>query len=128
MAMHGFRRDESARLASALRMQQLKMQLRTILNTVLDIRFHCHGLDQPSAMKLMTERGFQEEGEATEKWQRVQLSSTQLCTYYVGYSEVRDLASDLRTAYPDWTDQQLNDAVLGHGSPPVRHLRTLLLS
>lgn len=128
MATHGFRRNESARLASALRMQQLKMQLRTILNTVLDIRFHCHGLDQASAMTLMTERGFQEEGEAIEKWQRVQLSSTQLCTYYVGYSEVRDLAGDLRTAYADWTDQQLNDAILGHGSPPVRHLRTLLLN
>ena len=128
MARHGFRRNESARLASALRMQQLKMQLRTTLNTVLDIRFHCHDLDQAAAMALMIERGFQEEGEATEKWQRVQLSSTQLCTYYVGYSEVRDLARDLRAAHPDWTDQQLHDAILGHGSPPVRHLRTLLLT
>lgn len=127
MAARGFRRAESERLASALRMQQLKMQLRTILNTVLDIRFHCRRLDEATAMALMTERAFQEEGEAVEKWQRVQLSSTQLCTYYVGYSEVRDLVGDLRAAHSDWTDEQLHDAILGHGSPPVRHLRTLLL-
>jgi uncharacterized protein (DUF885 family) len=127
MATRGFRRAESERLASAVRMQQLKMQLRTVLNTVLDIRFHCHGLDEAAAITLMTERGFQEEGEASEKWQRVQLSSTQLCTYYVGYCEVRDLVRDLRSARPGWPDQQVHDAVLGHGSPPVRHLRTLLL-
>jgi uncharacterized protein (DUF885 family) len=125
--VRGYRRDESARVASALRMQQLKMQLRTTLNTILDIRFHCRDLDEAGAMRLMTERGFQEEGEAAEKWQRVQLTSAQLCTYYVGYCEVRDLAGDLRAAHPDWTERAVHDAILGHGSPPVRHLRTLLL-
>ena len=44
-------------------------------------------------MELMTARGYQEDGEAAEKWRRVQLTSTQLCTYYVGYCEVRDLVA-----------------------------------
>ena len=127
MALRGYRSEVSERAASALRMQQLKMQLRTTLNTVLDIRFHCRDLDQPGAMRLMLVRGFQEEGESAEKWQRVQLTSTQLCTYYVGYCEVRDLARDLRAARPDPGERDLHDAILGHGSPPVRHLRTLLL-
>ena len=127
MASHGYRSEESERAAAALRMQQLKMQLRTTLNTILDIRFHCDDLDEHGAMQLMTERGFQEEGEAVEKWQRVQLTSTQLCTYYVGYCEVRDLAADLRAANPDWREGELHDRILAHGSPPVRHLRTLLL-
>jgi uncharacterized protein (DUF885 family) len=127
MARSGYRRDVSERAASALRMQQLKMQLRTTLNTILDIRFHCHELDEADAMRLMLERGFQEEGESAEKWQRVQLTSTQLCTYYVGYCEVRDLAQELRTARPGQSERDLHDAILGHGSPPVRHLRTLLL-
>ena len=70
------------------------MQLRSILNSILDIRFHCHGLTEAEAMRLMTERAFQEEAEAVEKWQRVQLTSAQLCTYYVGYREVRDLVAD----------------------------------
>jgi uncharacterized protein (DUF885 family) len=127
MALRGYRTDESARAAAALRMHQLKMQLRTTLNTILDIRFHCADLSEAAAIELMTGRGFQQDGEATEKWRRVQLTSTQLCTYYVGYCEVRDLAIDLRRAHPAWSERELHDSILGHGSPPVRHLRTLLL-
>ncbi len=128
MATRGYRSDESARAASALRMQQLKMQLRTTLNTILDIRFHCRDLDETQARQLMTERAYQEDGEAVEKWQRVQLTSTQLCTYYVGYCEVRDLVRDLRAQQSTISDRALHDMVLAHGSPPVRHLRTLLLA
>jgi hypothetical protein len=102
------------------------MKLRTIINTVLDIRFHCGDLDEAAAFDLMTRRGFQEEGEVLGKWRRVQLTSTQLCTYYVGYSELRDVAADLRTAHREWSDRQVHDAMLAHGSPPARHLRTLL--
>jgi uncharacterized protein (DUF885 family) len=127
MALRGYRSDESPRAASALRMQQLKMQLRSTLNCVLDIRFHCGDLDESQAIDLMKNRGFQEDGEAAEKWRRVQLTSTQLCTYYVGYCEVRDLAIDLRRAHPDWPEGKLHDRILAHGSPPVRHLRSLLL-
>jgi uncharacterized protein (DUF885 family) len=127
MAQNGFRGDVSQQAASALRMQQLKMRLRTIINTIMDIRFHHDDLDEAGALELMTGRGYQEQGEAAGKWRRVQLTATQLCTYYVGYSEVRDLVADLRIHQPGWTDRQVHDAVLGAGSPPARHLRTLLL-
>jgi uncharacterized protein (DUF885 family) len=127
MADHGYRSEVSAKAASALRMQQLKMRLRTIINTIMDIRFHHGDLDEAAAMALMTGRGFQEQGEAAGKWRRVQLTATQLCTYYVGYSEVRDLTGELARQRPQWTPLQLHDAVLSAGSPPTRHLRTLLL-
>ena len=110
----------------AVRMQQLKMQLRTIINAILDARIHAHGMTAAEAMALMTGRGFQEEGEAAGKWRRAQLSSAQLSTYYVGYSEISDLAADLRAADPRLTDQQVHDRMLAHGSPPVRLLRTLI--
>jgi len=126
MVDSGYRRDVSREAASALRMQQLKMQLRSVINSIMDIRFHAHDLDESAAMALMVERGFQEPGEATGKWRRVQLTATQLCTYFVGYCEVRDLVADLRRDRPQWTPRELHDAVLGAGSPPTRHLRTLL--
>jgi uncharacterized protein (DUF885 family) len=126
MAERGYRRDVSDRAAAAVRMQQLKMQLRTTLNTILDIRYHCDDLDEAAAFDLMSRRGFQEEGEILGKWRRVQLTSTQLCTYYVGYRELRDIAAELRTSRPKWRDRQIHDAMLAHGSPPARHLRTLL--
>jgi uncharacterized protein (DUF885 family) len=112
----------------ALRMQQLKMQLRSTINAILDARIHAHGMTEAEAMALMTGRGFQEEGEAAGKWRRAQLTSAQLSTYYVGYCEISDLAADLRAASPGLTDEQVHDRMLAHGSPPVRLLRTLIAS
>ena len=111
---------------AAITLQRLKMKLRMIINAIMDARVHCAGMTQEQAMALMTGRGFQEEGEAAAKWRRVLLTSAQLSTYYVGYTEVSELAASLRSAHPGWGDRQVHDAVLGHGSPPVRHLRTLL--
>jgi uncharacterized protein (DUF885 family) len=110
----------------ALRMQQLKLQLRMTINAILDIRVHAHGMTEAEAMRLMTERGHQEEGEAVGKWRRAQLTSAQLATYFVGYAEVAEVVRDARRANPGWSDRAVHDAVLAHGSPPARHLRSLL--
>ncbi|GAB3139609.1 DUF885 domain-containing protein [Micromonospora sonneratiae] len=106
-----------------VRIQQLKMRLRMCLNAILDQLVHCEQMPEAEAMALMTERTFQEEGEAAGKWRRVLLTSTQLSTYFVGYTEVAGVAA-LR---PEGTSvRQWHDAMLAHGSPPPRHLRTLL--
>ena len=110
----------------AVHMQQLKMQLRMIINAILDARIHGHGMTEAQAMALMTERGYQEDGEAAGKWRRALLTSAQLSTYYVGYTEVADLARDLRAADPGLADQEVHDRMLAHGSPPARLLRTLI--
>ena len=112
---------------TAVRAQQLKMQLRTTVNAILDVRVHTRGMTEVEAMALMTVRGHQEEGEAAGKWRRVLLTSTQLPTYHVGYAAVSDLAADLADARPDLSAQERHDAVLAHASPPPRHLRSLLL-
>jgi uncharacterized protein (DUF885 family) len=109
----------------AVRVQQLKMQLRMIINAILDARVHGHGMTETEAMALMTGRGYQEEGEAAGKWRRAQLTSAQLSTYYVGYTEVNDLAGELRAASPGQPDQAIHDRMLAHGSPPVGLLRPL---
>jgi uncharacterized protein (DUF885 family) len=123
MAEQGYPGDGDPR---AVHMQQLKMQLRMIINAILDARIHGHGMTEAEAMTLMTERGYQEEGEAAGKWRRALLTSTQLSTYYVGYTEVSDLARDLRTAHPGLADRDVHDRMLAHGSPPARLLRTLI--
>jgi hypothetical protein len=106
-----------------VRMQQLKMQLRMALNAVIDQLLHCEGLTESDAMAMMTGRGFQEEGEAAGKWRRALLTSTQLSTYFVGYTEVAAIgaARPAGTSVRAW-----HDAMLAHGSPPPRHLGALL--
>jgi len=111
---------------AALRTQRLKSKLRTIINAIMDARVHCDGMTQDQAMALMTGRGYQEDGEAAGKWRRVLLTSAQLSTYFVGFMEVSGLAADLQRARPGWPERRLHDAMLAHGSPPARHLRTLL--
>jgi len=121
MARHGYPGDGDP---AAVRMQQLKMQLRSTINAILDARVHAHGMTEAEAMALMSDRGFQEEGEAAGKWRRALLTSAQLSTYYVGYTEVADLAAELRgTGLPERT---VHDRMLAHGSAPVRLLRTVL--
>jgi len=96
-----------------------------IISTILDARVHGHGMTEPEAMALMAGRGYQEDGEAAGKWRRALLTSAQLSTYYVGYTEVADLAAEL-TAAAGPGERAVHDQVLAHGSPPARLLRTLL--
>jgi uncharacterized protein (DUF885 family) len=121
MAAHGYPGEGDP---SAVRMQQLKMQLRMVINAILDARVHAHGMTEAEAMALMTGPGFQEDGEASGKWRRAQLTSAQLSTYYVGYTEVADLAADLRRG--GLAERAAHDSMLAHGSPPVRLLRQVL--
>jgi uncharacterized protein (DUF885 family) len=106
-----------------VRLQQLKMQLRMTINAIIDQLIHCEGLSEVDAMELMMRRGFQEEGEAAGKWRRALLTSTQLSTYFVGYTEVEAIARSrpAGTGVREWHDQ-----MLAHSSLPPRHLRTLL--
>lgn len=106
-----------------VRMQQLKMQLRMIINAILDQSVHCEDMSEAVAMELMTGQGFQEEGEAAGKWRRALLTSAQLSTYYVGYTEVAAIG---RARPAEVSEREWHDAMLAHGSPPPRHLRTLL--
>ncbi len=99
-----------------VRLQQLKTRLRTTINALIDAGVHAGGMTEAEAIELMTVRGFQEEGEAVGKWRRVLLTSAQLSTYFVGYLELAPTLAG-RTRYDD---------VLAHGSPPPRHLPTLL--
>jgi uncharacterized protein (DUF885 family) len=106
-----------------IRLQQLKMQLRMTINALLDQLVHCDEVSEAEGMALMTGRGFQEEGEAAGKWRRALLTSTQLSTYFVGYSEVAEIGAARPVGR---SARQWHDAMLAHGSPPPRHLRTLL--
>lgn len=127
MVQHGYEGVGGAQGNAALAMQQLKMQLRMTINTILDVSVHAHGMTEAEAMRLMTGRGHQEEGEAVGKWRRALLTSAQLSTYFVGYLGVRDLSREVQRANPTASLRQVHDAMLSHGTTAVRHVRALLL-
>jgi len=126
MIERGYTPLDDPRSALAIRLQQLKMQARMTINAILDVGVHAGDMQEDEALALMRDRGFQEEGEAVGKWRRALLTSGQLPTYFVGYRAVRELCQDLRVMHGDWSDRQVHDTVLAHGSPAPRHLRTLI--
>jgi uncharacterized protein (DUF885 family) len=107
----------------------LKMRMRSITNTLLDIGIHTEGLSEAQAMKLMMEGAFQQEREAAGKWTRARLGSTQLLSYFVGYSEHMDMRREAeRRAGAKFDLMRYNDAAISHGSPPVRFVRALMFN
>ena len=70
------------------RISYLKVWLRAVGNSILDIRMQTMGMTDDEAMHFMMDDAFQTRAEAEGKLQRAKLSSTQLPTYYVGTSEV----------------------------------------
>jgi len=120
MAEHGYG-------GRAVSLQRQKMVLRLCLNAIIDHGVHAGTMDHDEALALMTGRGFQEEGEAEGKWTRAQLTSAQLSTYLVGLIEVMALRQAYEAQAGDSFDlQAFNDELLAHGSPPPRHLASLL--
>ena len=108
-------------------MQQLKMKLRVIINSIIDQKIHSAGMTEKEAMDLMMNEGFQEEGEAAGKWKRAQLSSTQLSTYYVGSVEVNDLRKAYEAKHGKQTEmRKMHDSMLSFGSPPAKYVREML--
>ena len=109
-----------------VKVEQLKMRLRIIINAILDQKIHTAGMTESEAMALMMKEGFQEEGEAAGKWRRACLSSTQLSTYFVGNTELNLLANAYRSRYPTADDKTVNDAILSVGSPAPKYIRQAL--
>jgi uncharacterized protein (DUF885 family) len=110
-----------------VKMQQLKMRLRTICNAILDQSIHAGNMSEKEAMDLMTKEAFQEEGEAVAKWKRARLTSAQLSTYFVGVTEHLELREKAKAKAGDSFDlQKYHDTVLSFGSPPVKYVRELI--
>ncbi|MDF7775203.1 DUF885 domain-containing protein [Sphingomonas sp. AOB5] len=109
------------------KMTVLKMRLRSVTNTLLDIGIQTEGMTREQAMALMTKGAFQQEREAAGKWVRANLSSTQLLSYFTGYAEhiaLREEAKKRQGAA--FNLKAYNDAVLSHGSPPAKYVRALM--
>ncbi|MFC5576576.1 DUF885 domain-containing protein [Lysobacter niabensis] len=107
---------------------QRKWALRAMANAVLDQAIHVDGMSRDDAMKLMTVTTFQQEREAAGKWVRAQLTSAQLPTYFVGYSEHLDLRNEVQKREGDkFNLKAFHDKLLSYGSPPVRFASELML-
>jgi uncharacterized protein (DUF885 family) len=95
-----------------------------IVNAILDQSIHAGNMSEKEAIDMMEKEGFQQEGEAVAKWQRAEISSTQLSTYFVGVSEWIDLRARAQARDGKAFDmKKFDDTALSFGSPPVKYIR-----
>jgi uncharacterized protein (DUF885 family) len=110
------------------RISYLKVWLRAIGNTILDVRMQTMGMTDEEAMSFMMNDAFQTRAEAEGKLQRAKLSSTQLPTYYVGTTEWWRLRRAYEAAKgKDFTLADFHDRALDQGALPVPWLGKILL-
>jgi uncharacterized protein (DUF885 family) len=105
----------------------MKWNLRTVMNTILDYEIQTAGLQRDAAIGMMTREAFQQETEATEKWQRATLSQVQLTSYFNGYVEITELRDEMRARQGGaFTVKGFNNRFLSYGNAPVRLIRELM--
>ena len=127
MAEQGYLGGEATEDGKLFALTMLKMRLRSITNTLLDIGIQTEGMTRDQAMELMMKGAFQQEREAAGKWVRANLSSVQLLSYFTGYEEHLALREEAKRRWGDgFTLRRYNDEVLAHGSPPVKYVRALM--
>jgi len=109
-----------------VKMQQLKMRLRLIINAIIDQKIHTAGMTEKEAMDLMMNEGYQEEGEAAGKWRRASLTSTQLSSYFVGNIEMNDIRSAWEKKHGKKDLKKLHDTMLSFGSPASKYVKEMM--
>jgi len=111
----------------ALLLAHWKYYLRAVTNTLMDIRIHTGTMTEAEAMSMMVDGGFQERSEASEKWNRARLSSTQLCSYFLGGAEMTELEHEARRRSDnDFAWRPFLESVISHGTPPMPVIRDIL--
>ena len=133
----------------ALLLNHWKFYLRAITNALMDVAIHVEGMTEQQAMELMVGGGFQEQHEATAKWLRARLTSTQLTTYYLGSMGMWELEEEGRRraavaagagadavpeqhvagglgSTPGFDYRAHLESVISHGAPPIKWLRRAL--
>jgi uncharacterized protein (DUF885 family) len=133
----------------ALLLNHWKFYLRAITNALMDVAIHVEGMTEEQAMELMVGGGFQERDEATAKYLRARITSTQLTTYYLGSIEMWELEEEARRRAavaagagadsvpaqricggmgetPGFVYRPHLEAVISHGQPPIKWLKRAL--
>ena len=100
-------------------------------NILMDIKLQSGAMSDEEAVHFMVDEGFQEQAQAEKKLLRAKLDSTQLAQYFLGLHEIDRLEADYRKRVAagggSFRQRAFDEALIGHGSIAVKHLRAYLL-
>ncbi len=110
-----------------LRLNQLKLMLKTVLDFQLELNIHQGGMTKEQAVNYMVRMGFQTDAEAARKWDTILLNPGDAALTYIGYQEILDLEKEAKKLKGDaFTQKEFAQRLLGFGAIPLRELRVKL--
>lgn len=105
----------------------MKWNLRSVMNSILDIEIHTMNLQREDALRYMIREAFQQETEATEKWRRATFSQVQLASYFAGYAEITALRDEMKAKQGGkFSVKGFNNQFLSYGNAPVKFIAELM--
>ncbi len=110
-----------------LRLNQLKSQLKVVIDFQLELNIHQGGMTKEQAIQYMTAGGFQTEAEAEWKWNRILLVPCDAAYAYIGYQEILDMEKDYKKMKGEaYSKKEFLQQLLNYGALPIRFLKAKL--
>jgi len=111
-----------------LRLNQLKILLRAVMDFKLELNIHQGGISKEDAIKYMTGSGFQSQAEAERRWNRIVLKPGESAYVYVGYQEILDIQKEYKKLKGEsYNHNEFLHKLLSYGALPLRHLKKKIL-
>ena len=111
-----------------LRLNQLKMKLRTAMNFITEFNIHEGSWTKEQAAAYLTRGGFQTPAETERKWNHIILNPVDAAFAYVGYQETLDMESEYRKLKGNgFSRKEFLKKLLDYGALPLRHLKKKIL-
>ena len=111
-----------------LRLNQLKLLLRAVLDFQLELNIHQGTMTKEQAVSYMTARGFQSKAEAERKWNEIILNPGHCAYTYVGYQEILNMEKEYKNLKGDsYSPKEFFTKLLSHGALPLRQLKKKIL-
>jgi len=110
-----------------LRLNQLKLMLKNVLDFQLELNIHQGGMTKEQAINYMVRTGFQSEAEAERKWDAIILNPGDAALTYIGYQEILDLEKEAKKLKVDaFNQKEFAQRLLSFGAIPLRELKVKL--
>jgi uncharacterized protein (DUF885 family) len=108
-----------------MRLNQLKLQLKTVIDFQMDINVHEGTWTKEKVVEYMTVRGFMTKAEAERRWNQIVLSPCEGALPYIGYQEILDMEKDQRKLKGEaFNVKDFLQKLVSHGAIPLRALKT----
>ena len=108
-----------------MRLNQLKLLLKTVLDFQMDISVHQGTYTKEKVLDTFMTKGFMSKVEAERRWNTIVLNPGELSQPYIGYREITAMETEMRKLKGEaFNTKDFLQKLLSYGAIPLRTLRT----